>query len=104
MATTEATDVMIIPGMFEERVVSGIKEHPSKVDPDATYATGYVSLSGKRTPVHTGFWGDVEIWQLDRDSERWPACHCGTPLDIGSSLSWHCWTCKPASVMRQKAV
>jgi hypothetical protein len=96
-----AEDVMITPGVFEPRVVRGIRTHfilRSDDDTDDTYedtcSTGIISLDGKRTPVVTGYWGGWEVWQLDRESEAWPRCPmCGACMDIGSALYWRCGSC-----------
>ena len=91
----ERDNIMISPGSFnEERVISNIRQHPSQIDADGTYRTGYVQLEGKRVPVTTGYWGEVEIWQTDTDAPDWPTCpNCGAQLDIGSAQIWHCWPC-----------
>ena len=91
----ERDEIMVIPGCFsDERVIRNIHEHPSQIDADATYRTGYVSLEGKRVPVATGYWGDVEIWQLNTDAPDWPTCKtCGAAMDIGSAMIWQCWPC-----------
>lgn len=91
----ERSDIMLVPGCFsDERVIRGIREQPSKRYPDDVYLTGYAQLDGQRTPVMTGHWGGVEIWQIDRDAPDWPTCKtCGSQLDIGSSQTWTCWPC-----------
>jgi len=91
----ERSDIMVIPGCFsDERVIRGIQEHQSKRFEDETYRTGYASLEGKRVPVMTGYWGDVEIWQVNDDAPDWPKCPtCGGDLDFGSAMIWRCWPC-----------
>lgn len=97
----ESASIMVVSGCFtEDRTVSRIREHvPNRYGADAEARDlvdliGYVSLEGKRVRVCSGYWGDVEIWKLDREAPDRPTCPaCGAQLDIGSSMTWTCWPC-----------
>ncbi len=59
MQATNAQEVMVSIGTFEERVVYTSKHRPQ---------IGYINYQGKKQKVFVGFWGDCPVWKLLRDS------------------------------------